>query len=94
MGDGTTKINEEQIREEDLSSMVNNIMESRAERVIYVVPSPEIPYSRFVETLSTLRNIPDLHIGVLTGDVRVAYMKPSLQRPYLPCDIEWPTRDF
>ncbi len=95
LGDGTTKINEEQIREGDLASMVNNIMESRAERVIYVVPYPEIPYSRFMETLSTLRNtVPDLHIGVLSGEVRDAYMKPGLQRLYLPCDIEWPTRDF
>lgn len=95
LDDGTTKINEKRIREEDLPSLVNNIMESRAERVIYVVPSPGIPYSRFVETLSTLRKtVPDLHIGVLSGEVRDAYMKPSLQRSYLPCDIEWPVGDF
>jgi biopolymer transport protein ExbD len=95
LDDGTTKINEEQIREEDLASLVNNIMESRAERLIYMVPSPAIPYSRFVGTLSTLRKtVPDLHIGVLSGEVRDAYMKPGLHRLYLPCDIEWPAGDF
>jgi hypothetical protein len=95
LADGTTKINEEQVREEDLALLVNSIMESRAERVVYVVPSPGIPYSRFVETLSTLRKtVPDLHIGVLSGEVRDAYMKPSLHRLYLPCDIDWPAKEF
>lgn len=95
LDDGTTKINEEQIREKDLSLLVRNIMESRAERVIYVVPSPGIPYSRFVETLSTLRkSARDLHIGVLSGKTRDTYMQPSLDRRYLPCDIEWPSGEF
>ena len=95
LDDGTTKINEEQIREEDLAPLVSNIMESRAERVVYVVPSPGIPYSRFVETLSTLRKAtPDLHIGVLSGKVRDAYMQPGLDRHYLPCDIEWPAGEY
>jgi biopolymer transport protein ExbD len=95
LDDGTTKINEEQIREKDLALLVRNIMESRAERVIYVVPSPGIPYSRFVETLSTLRKSErDLHIGVLSGKTRDAYMQPRLDRQYLPCDIEWPSGEF
>jgi biopolymer transport protein ExbD len=95
LDDGTTKINEEQIRDEDLALLVSSIMESRAERVIYVVPSPEIPYSRFVETLSTLKKTaPDLHIGVLSGKLRDAYVQPSLQRFDLPCDIDWPSEEF
>ena len=89
------KINEEQIREEDLALRVSNIMESRAERVIYVVPSPGIPYSRFVQTLSTLKKtVPDLHIGVLTGELRDAYMKPSPLWSDLPCDIDWPAGEY
>jgi hypothetical protein len=95
LDDGTTKINEERIRDEDLAWLVSDIMESRAERVIYVVPSPGIPYSRFVETLSTLKkSVPDMHIGVLSGQVRDAYMQTSLDRTYLPCDIHWPAGDF
>jgi biopolymer transport protein ExbD len=95
LDDGTTKINEEQIRDEDLGLLVSNIMESRAERVIYVVPSPGIPYSRFVETLNTLKkSVPDMHIAVLSGRVRDVYMRPSLHRTYLPCDIQWPVGDF
>ena len=92
LNNGTTKINGEQVRDEELASLVNGIMKSRAERVIYVVPSPEISYSHFVETLSTLKEtVPDLHIGVLTGEVRDAYMKPYTS---LPCDIEWPIGEF
>jgi biopolymer transport protein ExbD len=48
LDDGTTKINEKQIRLEDLASLVQNFMEDKAERLIYVVPSPGIPYSRFI----------------------------------------------
>jgi biopolymer transport protein ExbD len=89
--DGTTKINEEKIREGELGPLVSKIMESRAERVVYVVPSPGIPYSRFVETLSTLKMaVPDIHIGVLSGKVRDAYVQLHDQ----PCDIDWPTGDF
>jgi biopolymer transport protein ExbD len=95
LNDGKTKINEEEIHDEDLAPLVSKIMESRAERVIYVVPYPEIPYSRFVETLSTLKKaVPDLHVGVLSGKVRDAYMQPGLNRHYLPCDIVWPAGDF
>jgi len=95
LDDGTTKINEEQVREEDLALLVGKIMESRAERVIYVVPSSGIPYSRFVATLSSLKKaVPDMHIGVLSGRVRDAYMRPGLARRYLPCDIEWPSGEF
>jgi hypothetical protein len=95
LDDGTTKINERKIPEEDLASLVGNIMASRAERVIYVVPSPGIPYSRFVATLGSLKKtVPDLHIGVLSGEVRNAYMQPGLPRLYLPCDIVWPTGEF
>jgi hypothetical protein len=101
LDDGRTKINGEEISERDLPSLVGRIMESRAERLIFVVPSSGIPYSRFVETLSDLKNtVPDIHIGVLLGRVRDAYMEPRLlsanpvSRGYLPCDIEWPDDKF
>jgi biopolymer transport protein ExbD len=101
LDDGRTKINEKEIPERDLPSLVGNIMKSRAERVIYLVPSSGIPYSRLVETLSRLKKtVPDLHVGVMFGKVRDAYMEPRVLSPghvgrgYLPCDIKWPDGEF
>jgi hypothetical protein len=48
-----------------------------------------------VETLSKLKKtVPDLHIGVLSGKVKDAYMVQGTNGQYLPCDIDWPTGDF
>lgn len=90
LDDGTTKINETKIREEDLSSLIGEIMITRAERFVYVVPSEGIPYSRFVSTIGSLKkSVPGpLHIGVLTGEVRTAYLSNQL---ILPCELEWPS---
>ena len=95
LDDGKTKINSDEIPEGDLALQVGNIMKSRVERVDYVVPSSGIPYSRFMETLSNLRKAaPDMHIGVLSGKVGEAYLKPRLltpnrrEPPYEPCDLE------
>jgi hypothetical protein len=75
-----------------------HIMASRAERVIYVVPSPGIPYSRFVTTLSSLKKtVPDLHIGLLSGEVENCVMHiyaARLPRLYLPFGIVWPAGEF
>lgn len=101
LDDGRTKINDDEIAKEQLAARVSNIMASRAERVVYVVPSSGIPYSRLVETLSSLKAaVPDIHIGVLSGKVRDAYFEPrpiSANRffpSYSPCDIAWPAAEF
>jgi biopolymer transport protein ExbD len=101
LDDGRTKINDDEITKGELAPLISNIMASRAERVVYVVPSSGIPYSRLVETLSSLKTaVRDIHIGVLSGKVRDAYMKPRLisanrlSLSYSPCDIEWPTAEF
>lgn len=95
LDDGTTRINEKQIREEELASLVGEIMEPRFERAIYVVPSDGILYTRLVGTLSTLKTaVPDMHIGVLSGEMRDDLIKPGRERPYEPCDYAWPAGTF
>jgi biopolymer transport protein ExbD len=93
LDDGTTKINENKIREEDLSPLVGEIMKTRAVRVIYVLPSEGIPYSRFVSTLGSLKKAAPapLYIGVLMGEVRSAYLSHQLT---LPCEVDWPSGDY
>ncbi|HEX7730890.1 MAG TPA: hypothetical protein VF392_17800 [Terracidiphilus sp.] len=95
LDDGRTKINADFVREEDLPSSIKKIMETRAERVVYVVPSSGIPYYRLVETMSRLKNaVPDLHIGLISGTLRDAYTKPDIRRGDLPCDFKWPRQEF
>jgi biopolymer transport protein ExbD len=99
LDDGTTEVNSEPVPPQGLSAMVGKLMESHAERVVYLVPSPGISYARFVETLAALQvSAPDTHVGVLSGAVRDAYKGQSkasiLKRTYLPCDIVWPSDEF
>lgn len=97
--DGKAKVNSEPATTENLSAIVGQSMESRAERVVYLVPSRGISFSRFVETLNALQeSAPGTHVGGLSGTVRDQYERPStasiLQRTYLPCDIVWPAKEF
>lgn len=95
LDDGTTRINGHKIRQEDLALLLSNIMATRAERFIYLVPSSGIPYSLLLDTMSASKQaVPDMHIGVLSGEMRDAYMRLSLEWQISPCDIEWPARDF
>jgi hypothetical protein len=95
LDDGTTRINEKQIEEAQLASVIGEIMKPRFERVIYIVPSDGIPYSRFVGTLSTLKMaVPDMHIGVLSGELHRDFMKLNRERRYGPCDYVWPAGTF
>jgi hypothetical protein len=96
---GKAKVNSEPAPTENLSAIVGQLMESRAERVVYLVPSRGISFSWFVETLNALQeSAPGTHVGVLSGTVRDQYEGPStgsiLQRTYLPCDIVWPAKGF
>jgi hypothetical protein len=96
---GKAKVNSELVPTENLSAIVRQLMESRAERVVYLVPSRGISFSRFVETLNALQeSAPGTRVGVLSGTVRDEYEGPStasiLQRTYLPCDIVWPAKEF
>jgi hypothetical protein len=43
--DGKTRINGREINDKDLPLLVSKINETRAERIIFVVPHPGIPYS-------------------------------------------------
>jgi biopolymer transport protein ExbD len=89
--DGKTRINGREINDKDLPLLVSKINETRAERIIFVVPYPGIPYSRFVETLSSLKKaVPDLHLAVLSGEVRDTFF----QSKFTPCDFELSAENF
>ena len=97
--DGTAQINLKPVSNQELSTEVGRLMQSRAERVVFLVPSPDIPYARFVETLSALQqSAPDTHVGVLSGVMRDQYIGPPIESPlertYVPCDIVWPANEF
>lgn len=87
LADGKTKINGAEIHPTDLTPRIGAIMESRMERVVYLVPDPDISYARFVETLNSLNKAAtDMHVAVLSGSLRNEYFQRSLE----PCDIVWP----
>ena len=88
LADGKTKINGTEIHSGDLTPRIGEMMESRVERVVYLVPEDAISYARFVETLDRVnRAAADMHVVVLSGSVRDEYFQRRLQ----PCDIIWPT---
>lgn len=92
LGDGKAMVNSEPRPIENLSAIVGQLMESRAERVVYLIPSRDITFSRFIGTLNALqKSAPGIHVGVLSGKLRDEYI---LQRMYLPCDIVWPANEF
>jgi biopolymer transport protein ExbD len=89
--DGKTTIYGREINDKDLPLLVSKIYETRAERIIFVVPYPGIPYSRFVETLSSLKKaVPDLHLAVLSGEVGDSFLQSKLS----PCDFEISAGNF
>lgn len=92
--DGSAQVNLEPVPNQNLSAMVGRLMQSRAERVVFLVPSPDTSYSRFVETLNALqKSAPDTHVGVLSGTLRDRYARPATAYN-LPCDIVWPPIEF
>jgi biopolymer transport protein ExbD len=85
--DGKTKINQSEIDPKDLRSRVSTIMDTRAVRVVFLVPESGISYDRFVQSLDELNKAAtEMHIAVLSGSLRDEYFQRGLQ----PCDIEWP----
>jgi hypothetical protein len=87
LADGSTRINGREIPGDRLGPVIAGIMETRAERVVYLVPDTEISYGRFAQTLGTLNNAADgMHIAVLSGHVKSAFSERRLS----PCDLVWP----
>jgi hypothetical protein len=92
LDDGTTEVNLKAVPPQDLSAIVGKMMETRAERAVYLVPSPGISYARFIETYLALQgSAPDTHVGVLTKTVRDAFNGTSTASP---CDLVWPADEF
>jgi hypothetical protein len=71
-------------RDNDLGPLVRTIMESRAERMVFVAPDTGIEYGRLVEALGILRNAtPDLRLAVLSGKLREEFIR----RGFPICEI-------
>lgn len=65
-------------------------MESRAERVVYVVVDSDFSYGRFAEFLDKISGAtPDLHVVVISGEVRKAF-----EKSHDLCDFVYPANEF
>jgi len=69
--DGKTWINDSEIPGDRLDAKIAEIMEYRAERVAYVLADSEVSVQQFAGFVDGLKKaVPDLHIIVISGDVR------------------------
>jgi biopolymer transport protein ExbD len=85
--DGNIWINETQEKREKIRSIMSRIYESRAERIAYLLVDPRVSYEEFAEVYSlAASSTPDLHIGLLTRQIRdqVEHCPPGRG-----CTIEW-----
>ena len=87
LADGSTRINTDDIAPDQLAPKIAEIMQYRAERVVYLIAAPEVPYRRFVDAIDEMSGATaDLHIAVLTQQIWNTYRQQSLE----PCQIVWP----
>ena len=69
--DRKTWINQDEIPENQTSSNIVELMENRAERVVYVEAESDIPYGDFVSMIDQITGAePDIHVVVVSGEVR------------------------
>jgi biopolymer transport protein ExbD len=85
--DGSTWINETRLKREDIRSIMSEIYGYRAERITYFLVAPNVTYGEFADVFhSAASSTPDLHIGLLTRQI-----KEHLDHcpPGRGCTIEW-----
>ncbi|MGA2651163.1 MAG: hypothetical protein ABSF28_11600 [Terracidiphilus sp.] len=88
--DGKTWINESEIPADHVAPAVATLMESRAERVVYVVVDSELPYGRFAEFLDKVAGATsDLHVVVISGEVRRTF-----EKSHDMCDLTYSANEF
>jgi biopolymer transport protein ExbD len=69
--DGRIWINETYVDQGKLKAILTRIYESRAERIIYIIPDPDVSYGEFADTYDKVASsIENLHIGLLTPQLR------------------------
>jgi biopolymer transport protein ExbD len=88
--DGRTWINDTELPESQLASEVAEVMENRAERVVYVVVDSELPYGQFAQFLDKIAGATtDLHLVVVSGEIRRAF-----EKNHDLCDFVYPGKEF
>jgi biopolymer transport protein ExbD len=74
--DEKTWINATEIPRDRIASKIAEIMETRAERIVYVMVDSEFTYGEFAEFMGQIEgSIPDLHVVVISGEVRRRFEK-------------------
>jgi hypothetical protein len=74
--DGKTWINATEIPEDQVRLKVAHLMENRAERVVYVMVDSELSYGQFAAFMDSIEGATDdLHIIVVSGEIRREFMK-------------------
>jgi len=88
--DGKTWINSTEISASQVRPSVAALMESRAERVVYVVVDSELSYGQFAKFLDSIEGATeDLHVVVISGEIRRQFEeKRTLVDPLNPSQME------
>jgi biopolymer transport protein ExbD len=74
--DGKTWINSTEIPADQVRLKVADLMENRAERVVFVVVDSELSYGQVVEFLGKIEGATDdLHVIVISGEIRREFMR-------------------
>jgi biopolymer transport protein ExbD len=89
--DGTIWLNSTRIPPERLTKIVDEIMENRGDRILYVVADPEISYVQFVNFLDRVSAARmNLHVALLTDKLRESLEQ---DRGQAFCELEWPENE-
>jgi biopolymer transport protein ExbD len=88
--DGRTWMNSEELPADQLRQTVVNVMENRAERVVYMVVDSELTYGQFAGFLDKIEGATnDLHVVVVSGEVLREFEKNHDE-----CDFIFPESEF
>lgn len=88
--DGRTWINEDEVAPGRLAPAVSELMENRAERVVYVVVDSDLSYGEFANFQDKVSGATtDLHVVVVSGQILRAF-----QKSHDLCDFDYPPNTF
>jgi len=83
-------MNSEELPADQLRQTVVNVMENRAERVVYMVVDSELTYGQFAGFLDKIEGATnDLHVVVVSGEVLREFEKNHDE-----CDFIFPESEF
>jgi len=75
-----------------LTMIVEEVMEKRANRILYVVADPHVSYGQFVSFLDKITAAKMvLHVALLTDQLRAGLEE---DRGLAYCELEWPVNEF